>query len=68
MAFKMNYKGFPKTEGESEIRSKSRQVAEKQLDDKLRSEGYLSGRNTSGAPQYKLTQDTKTGDYIFRRK
>jgi hypothetical protein len=68
MAFKMKLKGFPKTEGEGEIRSVSRQSAEKQLDDKLRSEGYLSGRNTSGAPEYKLTQDTKTGEYIFRPK
>ena len=68
MAFKMRLKGFPKTEGGSEIRSMSRQSAEKQLDDKLRSEGYLSGRNTAGAPEYKLTQDTETGEYIFRPK
>jgi hypothetical protein len=64
MAFKMNYKGFPKTD--DEIRSKSRQTAEKLLDDKLRSEGHTSGRNTESAPKYTLTQDTKTGEYIYR--
>ena len=68
MAFKLTNTPYPKTEGEIEIRSMSRQSAEKQLDDKLRSEGYLSGRNTAGAPEYKLTQDTKTGEYIFRPK
>jgi|21_taG_2_1085346.scaffolds.fasta_scaffold71074_2 hypothetical protein len=68
MAFKMNYKGFPKTEGEDEIRSVSRQVAEKTLDDKLREQGYHSGRNDANAPQYGLTQDTKTGEYIYRPK
>jgi len=68
MAFKMKYKGFPKTEGEDEIRSMSQSAAEKLLDNKLREQGYNSGRNDSNAPQYKLTQDTKTGEYIYRPK
>ena len=68
MAFKMKYKGFPKTEGEDEIRSMSQSAAEKKLDNKLREQGYHSGRNDASAPQYKLTQDIKTGEYIYRPK
>jgi hypothetical protein len=47
--------------------SKSRQAAEKMLDDKLREEGYTQGRSDSRAPSFKLTQDTKSGEYRFRK-
>ena len=65
MAFKMSYKGFPMAD--DEIRSKSRQAAEKMLDDKLRSEGHTSGSSDPRSPKYKLTQDTATQDYIYRK-
>lgn len=48
------------------VASKSRQAAEKMLDDKLRSEGYTQGRSDARAPNFKLTQDTKSGEYRYR--
>ena len=48
------------------VASKSRQAAEKMLDDKLRSEGYTQGRSDARAPKFKLTQDTKSGEYRYR--
>jgi hypothetical protein len=66
MAFKLTNPPFPLQN--EEIRSKSRQAAEKKLDDKLRTEGHTSGINDPRAPKYKLTQDTKTGEYIYRTK
>ena len=47
--------------------SKSRQAAEKMLDEKLRSEGYTHGRSDARAPKFKLTQDTKSGEYRYRK-
>ena len=53
---------------EKEIRSKSRQAAETMLDDMLRQQGFASGMNDNNAPKYKLFQDNKTGDYIYRKQ
>lgn len=49
------------------VASKSRQAAEKMLDDKLRSEGYTQGRSDARSPKFKLTQDTKSGEYRYRK-
>ncbi len=49
------------------VSSKSQQTAEKMLDNKLRSEGYTRGRSDARAPSFKLTQDTKSGEYRFRK-
>lgn len=49
------------------VSSKDRQAAEKMLDNKLRSEGYTGGRSDARAPSFKLTQDTKSGEYRFRK-
>ena len=46
----------------------SREAAYKKLDEYLRSQGFTSGRNTKGAPQYKLFQDKETGQYTFRQQ
>lgn len=49
------------------VASKSRQTAEKMLDNKLRSEGYTRGSSDSRAPSFKLYQDTKSGEYRYRK-
>ena len=49
------------------VSSKSRQTAEKMLDEKLRSEGYTLGASDSSAPSFKLYQDTKSGEYRYRK-
>jgi len=49
------------------VKSKSRSIAHTKLNDKLRAEGYTNGTSDPRAPQYKLSQDTKTGDYIYRK-
>ena len=48
-----------------EFRSSSREIADKQLDNYLRSIGYSSGRSDRRAPEYSLFQ-AANGDYIFR--
>ena len=47
--------------------SMSQQTAEKMLDEKLRKEGFTGGRNDANAPEFKLFQDKKTGEYRFRK-
>ena len=49
------------------VSSKSRQTAENMLDNKLRSEGYTSGASDRRAPSFKLYQDTKSGEYRYRK-
>tara|TARA_B100002019_G_C21249415_1_gene590247 strand:- start:1627 stop:1980 length:354 start_codon:yes stop_codon:yes gene_type:complete len=49
------------------VSSKSRQTAEKMLSEKLRSEGYTLGRSDRRAPSFKLYQDTKSGEYRYRK-
>ena len=49
------------------VSSKSRQTAERMLEDKLRSEGYTRGRSDMRAPTFKLYQDTKSGEYRYRK-
>lgn len=49
------------------VSSKSRQTAERMLEDKLRSEGYTRGRSDMRAPSFKLTQDKKSGEYRYRK-
>ena len=57
-----------KTPSKHSVRGVSREDADKKLDEYLRSQGFTSGRNTKGAPQYKLFQDEKTKEYIFREQ
>lgn len=49
------------------VSSKSRQTAEKMLAEKLRSEGYTLGASDRRAPSFKLYQDTKSGEYRYRK-
>jgi len=74
MAFKLTNTPYPKkrkgepedkSETTNEIRSLSQQTAEKKLEDYLYEQGYR-GRSDPRSPQYKLYQDTKTQEYIFR--
>ncbi len=37
------------------------------LSNKLRSEGYTRGRSDTRAPSFKLYQDTKSGEYRYRK-
>lgn len=61
-------KGGMIDEPPKEVRSISRQKAQKMLNDALIKEGFPSGMNDSNAPKYKLTQDKKTGEYIYRKQ
>ncbi len=65
---KKKYNIGGKADSKHSIRSASRSDAEKKLDEYLRSQGFTSGRNSSQAPQYKLFQDEKTKEYIFRQQ
>ena len=49
------------------VKSISRQAAEKMLNEKLRKEGFSQGRSDSRSPSFKLSQDAKTKEYIFRK-
>lgn len=65
---KKKYNIGGKTPSKHSIRGVSREAADKKLDKYLRSQGFTSGRNTKGAPKYKLFQDKKTKEYIFREQ
>lgn len=56
-----------KNPSEPYVSSKSRQTAEKMLDDKLREDGYTQGRSDKRAPSFKLTQDTESGEYRYTK-
>jgi|TARA_R110000823_G_scaffold247490_1_gene371247 hypothetical protein len=50
------------------VTGKDRAIARKKLNTKLRAAGYTNGTSDPRAPQYKLSQDTKTGAYNYRLK
>lgn len=59
---------FDKTDPPPYATGKSRAIARKKLNNKLRAAGYTSGANDPRAPKYTLSQDTKTGAYNYRKK
>ena len=65
---KKKYNVGGKTPSKHSVKGVSREAARKKLDEYLRSQGFTSGRNTKGAPQYKLFQDKETGQYTFRQQ
>ena len=50
------------------VTGKDRAIARRNLNTKLRAAGYTNGTSDPRAPQYKLSQDTKTGAYNYRLK
>ena len=68
MRLKKKYNIGGKGPAKHSVSGPSREAADKKLDEYLRSQGFTSGRNTKGAPKYKLFQDKKTKEYIFREQ
>ena len=68
MRLKKKYNIGGKGPAKHSVSGPSREAADKKLDKYLRSQGFTSGRNTKRAPQYKLFQDKKTKEYIFREQ
>jgi hypothetical protein len=65
---KKKYNVGGKTPSKHSIKGVSREAARKKLDEYLRSQGFTSGRDSAQAPRYKLFQDEKTKEYIFRQQ
>tara|TARA_R100000951_G_scaffold30619_1_gene26296 strand:+ start:3907 stop:4134 length:228 start_codon:yes stop_codon:yes gene_type:complete len=59
---------FDKNDPPPYVTGKSRTIALKKLNNKLRAAGHTHGANDPRAPKYTLSQDTKTGAYNYRRK